>query len=123
MNIIKSVLIAVICFASSGIISAQTNHKPEKKKNKTVYYYKFEGAKSIEEVRRLEGDVYALKGVTEFKSEFKPETNLAQIIVVVLEKPRTTEGEILFQITDLKKILEKKGYVPLELVTEELPAE
>ena len=49
----------------------------------------------------MSADLFALKGVTEFKPIFKVETNLAQIIVVVVEKTRTPEGDVLFQITDL----------------------
>src|ERR1035437_9444909 len=119
MNFFKSIFIVLLCFASFFNLTAQTK-KPEGKKTKTVYYYKFEGAKSLNEVSTLSSDIYVLKGVTEFKPEFKPESNLAQIIVVVTEKARTSEGDVLFEITDLKKILEKKGYKNLELTSEEL---
>ena len=120
MNFIKSTFVALLCFVSLFSVNAQTKNS-EGKKIKTVYYYKFEGAKSLNEVSLLISDIYALKGVTEFKPEFKPESNLAQIIVVVTEKARTSEGDVLFEITDLKKILEKKGYKNLELTSEELP--
>jgi len=103
-------------------ITAQTS-KTEGQIKKTVYYYKFEGAKSLEEVKLLGDDVYALKGVTEFKTEFKAESGFAQIVVVVIEKTRTSEGEELFQTTNIKKILEQKGYLNLEMTTEELAAE
>lgn len=120
MNCIKSIFIALLCLVSAFRMTAQTS-KPEEKITKTAYYYKFEGAKSLNEVNLLGKEVNALKGVTEFKTEFKPESNFAQIIVVVMEKTRTSEGDVLFEITDLKKILEKKGYLNLELTSEELP--
>jgi copper chaperone CopZ len=101
-------------------MSAQTP-KMEGKATKTVYYYKFEGAKSLNEVNQLSKEVYALKGVTEFKTEFKAESGFAQIVVVVIEKTRTSESDIMFETTDLKKILEKKGFQNLELTAEELP--
>jgi hypothetical protein len=120
MNFIKSIFIVLLSFASIQGMTAQTK-KPEGKKVKTVYYYKFEGAKSLNEVNLLGNDIYALKGVTEFKPEFKPESNLAQIIVVVTERTRTSESDKLFEITDLKNILTSKGYQNLELTSEELP--
>jgi copper chaperone CopZ len=123
MNFIKSIFIAVVCFLSVIKMEAQTAKHTEGQKTKTVYYYNFEGAKSLQEVNSLKAEVTALKGVTEFKTGFKPESNFAQIIVVVNEKTRTSEGDKLFQPTDLKKILEKKGYKNMQLTTQELPAE
>lgn len=120
MTYIKSFFIVLFCLTSVSIMTAQSE-KVEGEITKTVYYYKFEGAKSLDEVSLLSKDVYALKGVTEFKSEFKSESGFAQIVVVVTEKTRTSEGEELFQPTDLKRILETKGYQNLELETEELP--
>jgi hypothetical protein len=122
MNVFKSSFIILFCLASLFSATAQ-NKKPEGKKTKIVYYYKFEGAKSLNEVNLLSTDIYALKGVTEFKPEFKSESNLAQIIVVVNEKTRTSESDVLFEITDLKNILTNKGYQNLELTSEELPIE
>lgn len=119
MNCIKSIFIVFLCLFSVFGMTAQTS-KTEGQITKTVYYYKFEGAKSLEEVNLLNKDVSALKGVTEFKPEFKAESGFAQIVVVVTEKTRTSEGEELFQTTDLKKILEQKGYLNLEMTSEEL---
>ncbi|MCE9539456.1 MAG: hypothetical protein K8R85_09590 [Bacteroidetes bacterium] len=122
MNCIKSVFIVFLCLFSVFGMTAQTS-KQEGQLTKTVYYYKFEGANSLDEVTLLNDDVLALKGVTDFKAEFKAESGFAQIIVVVIEKTRTSEGEVLFQTTDLKKILEVKGYQNLEMTTEDLPVE
>jgi|GEM_PF-5666356 len=122
MNCLKSIFIPLLCLVITYTTEAQTS-KAEGQITKTVYYYKFEGAKSLSEVNLLSAEVNALKGVTEFKTEFKPESNFAQIVVVVTEKTRTSEGDELFQITDLKKILEKKGYQNLELTSEELPVQ
>lgn len=116
----------MLCLSFTYKTSGQNNEQNGKvhwKIIKTVYYYKFEGAKSIDEVNLLKSDVMALKGVNEFKSEFKPESNFAQIVVVVTEYARKSEGDVLFQITDLKKILEKKGYQNLVLTSEESPVD
>jgi hypothetical protein len=122
MKYIKLIFIAFIYCSCAFKINAQAL-KPEAKKTRTAYYYTFQGAKSLEEVNQLKSPIYALKGVSEFKSEFKSDNNLAQIIVVVTEKTRVSEGDILFEITDLKHILEEKGYQPIELISETLPVE
>lgn len=122
MNRIK-VLFALLFIAFAFKITAQTAKRPEGKIIKTVYYYQFEGAKSLDEVNALSPEVFALKGVTEFKPVFKPEKGSAQIIVVVTEKTRTSENDVLFEVTGLKQILEKKGYQNLKYSFEELPAE
>jgi hypothetical protein len=111
----------LIAFTFKGV--SQNSKRPEGKTVKTVYYYQFEGAKSLEEINALSTEVTAVKGVAEFKPVFKPENNFAQIIVVVTEKTRTSESDILFEITDLKKILEKKGYKNLDYTSEELSAQ
>lgn len=119
---IKLLAILIISFCATINTSAQTSSKKgEAKLTKTVYFYQFDGAKSLSEVAELKTEVTALKGVTEFKPVFKAEKNAAQIIVVVTEKARTSESEELFEITSLKKILEKKGYKNLEYTIEELP--
>lgn len=126
MNCLKSIFIVLLCLTSTLKISGQNNEQTGKvhwKIIKTVYYYKFEGAKSLDEVNLLKTEVMALKGVTEFKTEFKPESGFAQIVVVVTEFARKSEGDVMFDITDLKKILEKKDYKNLVLTTEEFPVD
>jgi hypothetical protein len=121
MNRIITLFSVLFFFAFAFKTSAQTTKKPEGKTVKTVYYYQFEGAKSLEEVNALGKEILALKNVTEFKPVFKPERNFAQVIVVVTEKTRTSEGEVLFEITDLKQVLVRKGYRNLEYTSEEVP--
>lgn len=106
-------------FFSFQMEAQDTKPKQDGKLVKTIYYYQFEGAKSLEEVNSLRSEIYALKGVTEFKPVYKAEKNMGQVIVVVTEKARTSEGETFFEITDLKKLLEQKGYKNLEFTYEE----
>lgn len=121
MNRIKTFAL-LFMFALVGYSAqAQNSKRPEGQTVKTTYYYQFEGAKSYDEINALGKQVWALKGVTEFKPVFKSVGSTAQIIVVVTEKTRTSEADVLFEVTDLKKILERKGYKNLNYTFEELP--
>lgn len=120
MNRIKTLTLLLLFVATGYAVRAQNSKRPEGKTVKTAYYYQFEGAKSYDEVNALGKQVFALKGVTEFKPVFKSEGATSQIIVVVTEKTRTSESDVLFEITDLKQILERKGYKNLNYTFEEL---
>lgn len=122
MKYLKLTFLAFSCFFICSVSKGQSA-KQNPKTTKTAYYYSFEGAKSLSDVEVLKDELFALKGVTEFKPIYKFEKNAAQIIVIVQEKERTSEGDKLFEITDLKKILIKHGYAPLELTMESLPIE
>ena len=122
MKYLKLTFIAFSCLFICSVSKGQSS-KQNPQITKTAYFYSFEGAKSLSDVEILKDELFALKGVTEFKPIFKFENNSARIIVVVKEKMRTSEGDKLFEITDLKKILIKHGYIPIELTTEVLPIE
>lgn len=106
-------------FLSTSIIAQSA--KQNLTQTKTAYYYSFEGVKSLSDIENLKTDIFALRGVTEFKPVFKPENNIGQCIVVVTEKVMTSEGDKLFNITDLKKIIENHGFTPHELTIVPLP--
>lgn len=120
MNRIKTLTLLLLFVATGYAGQAQNSKRPEGKTVKTAYYYQFEGAKSFDEVNALGKQVFALTNVTEFKPVFKSEGVTSQIIVVVTEKTRTSESDVLFEITDLKQILERKGYKNLNYTFEEL---
>ena len=119
MNRIKTFALLFVFAVAGYSAQAQNATRPEGKTVETAYYYQFEGAKSFEEVNALGKQVLALRGVTEFKPVFKSEGITSQIIVVVTEKTRTSESEVFFEITELKKILESKGYKNLNYTFEE----
>lgn len=87
---------------------------------KTMYSYTFSGVNSNSNIDNLTNEVSNLKGVSMCKPVLKLEQNMGQLIVVVEEYTRSSEGEILFEPTDLKKIIIKNGLIPNELTTEEL---
>ena len=116
-TLLRFTLICFIAFTFSIQLKAQV--KPTLVKTK--YAYSFSGEASTSTIENLTQEVLNLKGVTTCKPIFKPEQNKGQIIVFVEEYTRTSEGDVLFEPTDLKKIIIKNGLVPDELITEELP--
>lgn len=87
---------------------------------KTMYSYTFSGTNSTTNIEALTNEITNLKGVTTCKPILKPEQNTGQLIVIVEEYTRSSEGEDMFEPTDLKKIIIKNGLVPNELTTEQL---
>lgn len=85
---------------------------------KTLYSYTFSGINSTSNIESLTQEVSNLKGVTTCKPIIKLEQNSGQLIVIVEEYSRTSEGEEMFEPTDLKKIIIKNGLTPNELTTE-----
>jgi hypothetical protein len=100
-------------------ISGFTQSKTPKTLKKT-FYYSFENVTSADQIERLKSDVALLKDVTEVKSNYKTETAMGQIIVVVIEKEVTREGEREFDITGLKNLIIRNQLTPLELTQEEI---
>jgi len=109
----------VIFLLFSGTLKSQNNSVVPKTVKKT-FYYSFENVQNISQVENLKNDVYALRGVSEVKSEYKPENGKGQIIVVVIEKERTRESDVLFDIRDLKHAIIKNNLTPYELTQEEM---
>jgi hypothetical protein len=108
-------LSAILSF--SVPMSAQTSSVAQSIKK--TFYYSFENVVSEGQIDNLKNDVFALKGVSEVKSEYKSEKAMGQIIVVVIEKERTTEGDLQFDILNLKSAIIKSQLTPLELTEED----
>lgn len=85
---------------------------------KTMYSYTFSGANAAVNSEELTREIESLKGVTTCKVVLKPEKEVGQLIVFVEEYSRTSEGQEMFQITDLKKIITENGLIPNELTIE-----
>ncbi len=81
----------------------------------TMYYYDFSGELSATSISQIETEVSQLVNVSEAKVKYKEEKQLGQLVVIVKEKPRKSEGDILFQPTDLKKIISQHGLMPKEI--------
>ncbi|MGE0562729.1 MAG: hypothetical protein AB7O47_13000 [Flavobacteriales bacterium] len=98
------------------ILSASSQTRTEL--TKTMYAYSFTGLESTVDMDKVTKEIEALKGVTICKSVLKPEAQVGQLIVIVEEYSRTSEGQEMFEITDLKKIITQNGLIPNELTIE-----
>ncbi len=93
---------------------AQTTAAPQQEVT-TMYYYDFSGELSATTITQIETEVSQLINVFETKVKYKEEKQLGQLVVIVKEKPRKSEGDLLFQPTDLKKIISQHGLMPKEI--------
>ncbi len=102
-----------LLFSNIGYAQQSSNTKLIK----TAYYYSFKTTSDVPDFNNMEQEIKALKNVTEVKIKFKPESKAGQLIVMTKERPRQSEGEVLFQPTDLKRIISSNGFIPNELET------
>lgn len=87
---------------------------------KIICSYSFENVTDEMQIERLKADISLLKGVEEIKSVYKPEKQRGQITVVIIEPKRTSEGQQMFDITQIKKAIINQGLSPLDVtITEE----
>lgn len=116
MFILRILQLFILVFIFTLNVNAQTTPTL----TKTLYSYTFSGVNSTSNIENLTHEVSNLKGVTVCKPILKLEQNIGQLIVVVEEYTRSSEGEEMFEPIDLKKIIIKNGLIPNELTTEEL---
>ena len=114
MTFLRFLLVPIVVMGFSINTLAQT----QPKLIKTKYSYTFSGVNSTSNIENLTNEVANLKGVAICKPVIKPEQNSGQLIVIVEEYSRTSEGQEMFEPTDLKKIIIKNGLTPNELTTE-----
>jgi len=104
------------------VLSISFSFGQEKKGNdvKRTFYYSFTNVASIDQVESLKEDIEALKSVVKVKTEYKVEKGAGQVVVIVLEKTRTSEGQEFFSITDLKRLIIENDLTPNTLKQEEI---
>lgn len=89
-------------------------------KVKTICNYSFENVTDEMQIEQLKAEISLLKGVEEIKSVYKPEKKRGQITVIIVEPKRTSEGQEMFDITQIKKAIINHGLSPLDvIITEE----
>ena len=87
---------------------------------KTVYYFAFNGAHSLQDVQLVRDSIMPLPGVIEFKPRYKPESGLSEIMVVVVEKLNGPEARPQFNEVRVKNILWSFGYSLTNLTTQHI---
>ena len=115
MKLLKPLILFfhLLIFGATFLV-AQTNATPQQEIT-TKYYYDFSGKLSTSTIDQIETEIRQLTHVTEAKVKYKEEKQLGQLVVIVKEKPRNSEGDVLFQPTDLKKIISQHGLMPKEI--------
>jgi len=100
---ILAFLIPILCFTNYHSYAQTTNNQEVKT---TIYYYSFSGELSSSTLSEIETEAKQLTNVDEVKVKYKEENKLGQLIVIVKEKSRSSEGE---------KLLSKNNLSPNEL--------
>lgn len=88
------------------------------KKTTTLYSYTFSGELTANTIAQIEAALNQLTNVTEAKVKYKEEKQQGQLVVIVAEFPRKSEGDILFEPIELKKTIAQFGLVPKEIHSE-----
>lgn len=109
-------LLNLVIFSPTFLLAQTTNTSQQEVTS--MYYYDFSGELSATTIAQIETEVSQLIHVSEVKVKYKEENQLGQLVVIVKERPRKSEGDILFQPTDLKKIISKHGLMPNEIKVE-----
>lgn len=110
-----ALFISFFCLTNLSLQAQTTNNQQIKT---TIYYYNFSGELSQTKLNQIEAEAKTLTNVDEVKIKYKEESELGQLIVIVKEKSRNSEGDNLFQPTDLKKLLSNNNLIPNELTLE-----
>lgn len=112
-----SFIVFLICLLSTTHIYSQNN---QAKKTTTLYTYTFSGEMNGSSITQMETALQQLTNVTEAKVKYKEEKQQGQLMVIVKELPRKSEGDILFEPIDLKKTIAEFGLMPKEIHSETL---
>jgi len=115
MKFFKTLVIFIHLFIFGAVNLFSQTTATNQQEVTTMYYYDFSGELSATSISEIETEVSQLVNVSETKVKYKEEKRLGQLVVIVKEKPRKSEGDILFQPTDLKKIISQHGLMPKEI--------
>lgn len=119
-------ILAASCFLLvTSAFSTSKNRMDKPAKNqmisnvKTICNYSFENVTDEMQIEQLKAEISLLKGVSEIKSVYKPEKKRGQITVIIIEPKRTSEGQVMFDITQIKKAIINQGLSPLDVTISE----
>jgi hypothetical protein len=105
-------LFVFLCFVCALAGYAQ-NAKTEAPKYTTTYYsFKIDEVSDQDKLNDCAEAVKQLKYVSEIKAKYKPESKKAEMVIVVIEKNRTSENDDEFSLSDVKKTIIRFGFAP-----------
>jgi hypothetical protein len=80
-----------------------------------IYHYTFAGNLNAMSQQKLEADLLRQTYVVSAKIKYKAQSQKGELFLYTNEKVQTSEGDVLFDITSLKKVLIENGLQPEEL--------
>ena len=105
--------VLVFLFLLCSLAGYTQNAKNEAPKYTTTYYsFKIDEVSDQDKLNDCTEAVKQLKNVSEAKAKYKPESKKAEIVIVVTEKNRTSEGDDEFSLADVKKTIIRYGFAP-----------
>ena len=112
---IKSITTLLFLFL---IISYSTFSQDNSSRVKTQYAYTLQNISSSEQISAIVSEIENLQFVEKVKVNMKDESSgKAQLIIYINEPARTSESQIMFQPTNLKKTIFIEGISLLEFKT------
>jgi hypothetical protein len=108
-------------FCAAHFIFKLTDHNVAASKVRIICTYTFDGIKDEMQLERLKAELSSIQNVEGVKSYYKPEKGAAQLIVSIVENQRTSEADVTFDITLIKKAIIAHGFNPIDvIITEEI---
>ncbi|MGZ3862427.1 MAG: hypothetical protein ACXVPN_03075 [Bacteroidia bacterium] len=106
----RFIILLFIAFSVSGYAQNAKNEAPVY--NTTYYQFKVEGVTDQNKLNDCVEAVKQIKMVNEAKAKFKPESKVAELIIVVAEKARRSESDEEFSLSEVKKTIIRYGFTP-----------
>jgi len=97
-------------FIVSGLAQAQTSGGAETKK----YTFSFTGEASQMQLEQLQSNMHQLKGITEVKVNYKPDSKSGLLYFSHAAYAKRGEQEDDFNPADVKRLIVEAGLVPYE---------
>ncbi|MBA3664082.1 MAG: hypothetical protein H0W61_07745 [Bacteroidetes bacterium] len=106
----NKLIFLLLIFLCSFEIQSQTINETKKK-----YHYTFEGNLNAENLTSFEQRLSQLPFVNWAKVKYKSQAGKGEFFIETTEPVKTNEGDKIFEVTDLKKLIQSFQLTPGEL--------
>ncbi|MGZ3865627.1 MAG: hypothetical protein ACXVC6_03225 [Bacteroidia bacterium] len=106
----RLITLLFISFALSA--SAQNDKNGAPVYNTTYYQFKVEQVTDQNKLNECVEAIKQIKMVADAKAKLKPESKVAELLIVVNEKVRSHENEEEFSLSEVKKTIIRYGFTP-----------